>query len=303
MQDLSRPLTAFEYAAPESLPEVLALLREHGARARLLAGGTDLMLEMKRRAAEPEILVDLGRVPELSFVELAGDTLRIGATATLTEIKDSTVVKQRAPLLIDAIRQFGSQLIRNRATVAGNLCNASPAADLAPPLLALDASVKLQGTTGERSLPLAEFFLAPGRTVIRPDEVLTEIAIPCREGRAAYFKLGRRKGFAISLVAAAGFGVIAGGRVEDIRLALSAVAPTPIRSLEAEAALIGEAPSAAAIDRAAELVRQEVQRAADLRRPPPDGYRRATPPHRVEMSYRIAKRLLTGICNGEGART
>jgi CO/xanthine dehydrogenase FAD-binding subunit len=162
--------------------------------------------------------------------------------------------------------------------------------------------VKLQGPAGERVLPLAEFFLAPGRTAIRPDEVLTEVAIPCRDGRSAYLKLGRRKGFTVSIVAAAAFGVLADGRVEDIRLALCAVAPTPIRSAAAEAVLLGEAPSAEAIERAAQLVGQDVQRAADLRQPPPDGYRRATPAYRVAMSYRMAKRLLSGICNGEGAR-
>ena len=301
MVDRSRPLTEFEYFAPPSLPEVVALLRQGNGRARLIAGGTDLMLEMKNRAVQPEILIDLNRVPELSNIELDGDTLRIGATATLNQIKDSAAVRQRAPLLIDALAQFASHMIRNRATVAGNLCNASPAADLGPPLLALDAAVTLHGTEGARTVPLAEFFVAPGRTAMRPDEVLTEIAIPWRDGRSAYLKLGRRKGFAISIAAAAGFGVIADGRIEDIRLALCAVAPTPIRSRAAEAALIGETPSAAALEHAAGLVRDEIQRAADERVTPAGGYHRATPPYRVEMSYRMAKRVLAAICNGERA--
>ena len=286
MQDCSRPLAEFDYVAPRSLHEVFALLQNSSARARVVAGGTDLMLEMKNRSVQPEILIDLNRVSKLSFVELDDHMLRIGATTTLNEIKESSAIQQRAPLLIDAIIRFASHTIRNRATVVGNLCNASPAADLAPSLLALDAVVTLQGPTGERTIPLDEFFVAPGCTAIQANEVVTEISIPCRDGNSAYLKLGRRKGLVISVAAAAAFAVVTDGKIEDIRLALCAVAPTPIRSREAEEALIGTIADTEAITNAAELVRQQVQHAADVRKSPDSGYKRATPAYRVEMSYR-----------------
>lgn len=303
----TRPMTVFEYFAPGSLNDVLSLLRDGGAQARVLAGGTDMILDLKNHAVRPEVIVDLNRVRELSFVELEGDTLHIGAATTLNEIKDSPVVRQRAPVLLDAIAEFASDTIRNRATIGGNLCNASPAADLGPPLLVLDASVALRGMAGERSIPLSEFFVGPGRTALRPGEVMTRIDIPLRDGRSAYLKLGRRKGFAISIVSVAAFGVITDGKVEDIKVALCAVAPTPIRGTMAEAVLNGNPLSEDVIDEAARLVGRDVEALTDIREPPPDGgtapsYRRATSRYRVEMAHVMARKVLTRISNGGGAR-
>lgn len=306
MRDQARPLAPFEYFAPGSLKEVLALL--HGsAGARVIAGGTDLMLLLKDRVVQPEVVIDLNRVPELSFVERDGDKLRIGAAATLNEIRASPAVREWAPLLLEAIAEFGSHMLRNRATIGGNLCHASPAADLAPPLLALDASVILRSIVGERSVPLSEFFAGPGQTVLQPGEVLREIEIPCRKGVSGYLKLGRRKGFNISIVAVAVFGAIEDGKAEDMKLALCAVGPTPFRSRAAEAALNGNPFSADVIDEAARLVRQDVERATDIRkasatRRATPTYRRATSPYRVEMSQVMARRVLTGMSNGAGAR-
>jgi carbon-monoxide dehydrogenase medium subunit len=307
MRDQARPLSAFEYFSPESLGEVLTLLQEGGERARLLAGGTDMMLQLKNHTVQPEVIVDLGRIRELSFIEFKNDTLHIGATATLNEIKDSPEVQQRTPLLLDVIMQFGSHMLRNRATIGGNLCHASPAADLAPPLLALDASVRLQGMEGERLVPLSEFFVGPGKTVIQPGEMLKKIEIPCRDGRSGYLKLGRRKGFNISIVAIAAFGAITEGKVEDIKVALCAVGPTPIRSKKAEEGLIGNPLSEEFIDNAARLVRQDVKLITDIREKSSNGrasrsYRRASSPYRVEMSHRLARKVLTMMSNEKGAQ-
>jgi carbon-monoxide dehydrogenase medium subunit len=302
----TKPLTAFEYFAPASLDEALKLLSDGGAQARVLAGGTDMMLDLKSRAVQPGVIVDLNRVRELSFVETSGDTLKIGATTTLNEIKESLLVRERTPVLLDTLMEFASDTIRNRATMGGNLCNASPAADLGPPLLVLDALVVLRGMAGERSLPLSEFFVGPGRTALQPGEVMTRIDIPLRDGRSSYLKLGRRKGFAISIVSVAAFGVITDGTVEDIKVALCAVAPTPIRGMKAEAALNGQKLSEGVIEEAARLVGREVEALTDIREPPPDdatpSYRRATSPYRVEMSQVMARRVLTSILNGGGAR-
>ena len=308
MQSQTRPLAPFEYFAPGSLNEVLTLLRELGAGARLLAGGTDMIQQLKDRVARPRAIVDLRNVDELSFIECGGDTLRIGATATLNEIKNSPDVQQRAPLLVEVSREFGSHMIRNRATIGGNLSNASPCADLAPPLLVLDASVVLQGMDGERSLPLTEFFVGMGKTALRSGDVLKRIDVPCRDGRSGYLKLGRRKGFNLSIVSVAAFGATTDGKVADIKVALGAVAPTPIRSTKAEAELNGNPIGEAAIDRAARLVREDVQAQADIR----DAsfsyergtatFRQASSPYRVEISEIMARRVLTRILDGEGAR-
>ncbi|MDP6574036.1 MAG: xanthine dehydrogenase family protein subunit M [Rhodospirillales bacterium] len=307
MQNQTRPLAPFEYFAPGSLKEALTLLQELGAGVQLLAGGTDMIQQLKDRVVRPEAIVDLRNVEELSIIEIKGDTLHIGATATLNEIKNSPDVQQMAPLVVEASREFGSHMLRNRATVGGNLCNASPCADLAPPLLALDASVLLRGMDAERLVPLTEFFVGAGETVLRPGEMLQRIEVPCRDGRSGYLKLGRRKGFNLSIVSVAAFGATVDGKVEDIKVALGAVAPTPIRSTKAEAELSGNAISEAAIDRAAQMVRQDVQAEADIREATfshergSATFRRASSPYRVEISEIMARRVLTGILNGEGA--
>jgi CO/xanthine dehydrogenase FAD-binding subunit len=207
---------------------------------------------------------------------------------------------------LEASRLFASRAIRNRATIGGNLCNASPCTDAAPPLLALDASVGLQDASGRREIPLAAFFVGPGRTALRHGEILREIHIPCRDGRFGYMKLGRRQGFNLSIVSLAAFGVITNGRIEDIRVALGAVAPTPIRSTTAEEELKGCPLRDAAIERAARCVRQDVKTEADIREAAFDTrgsptYRRASSAYRVEITHIMARRVLTELCYGKGA--
>ncbi len=306
MRDQARPLPTFEFVAPDSLTDALKLLQEGGERARLIAGGTDMMLQLKNHTVQPEIVIDLGKILELSGVELNNDVLHIGATTTLNEIKNSPEIQQKAPLLLDVIDKFGSHMLRNRATVGGNLCHASPAADLAPALLALDVSVCLQGVADERLVPLSEFFVSPGKTAKQPDEILTKIEIPCRDGRSGYLKLGRRKGFNVSIVAVAAFGVITKEKVDDIRVALCAVAPTPIRCRKAEESLIGNPLTEEFIDNAAQIVMQEVKQItddrekSDIRRASPS-YHRASSPFRVEMSRRLTRKVLTTMSIEPGA--
>lgn len=285
-----RPLSRFEYFSPDSLGHALTLLKEYGEGARLLAGGTDLLVWMKKRSASPGVIVDLNKVPELSSIEVRGNDLHIGAATKLNDIKGSKAVQKKAPALSEAIGSLATSAIRNRATIGGNLCSASPAADTAPPLLALDASVTLEGPDGGRTVPLSEFFLGPGRTIRRPDEVLRELMIPWGEGRSAFLKLGRRKGFTLSIASAAAFIVIKDGKFEDVRIALGAVAPVPMRSKKAEEMLKGTAVSEENIGKAAQLVKEEVNPITDVR---------ASAAYRREMACLLAKKVLKRLAMGE----
>jgi carbon-monoxide dehydrogenase medium subunit len=283
-----RPLPKFNYFSPSSLGETFKMLKDYKGKSRLLAGGTDLLVKMKKGAVSPDVVVDLSKISELSFIELAGGSLRIGGLTRLADIGESSLVREKAPALAEAIDVLASSQVRNRATIAGNLCNASPAADTAPPLLALDASVKLQSPDGERIVPLAEFFLGPEQTVAKPEEVLTEVIIPLQEGTSAFIKLGRRKAFTLSVTSVAAFARVNKGRFEEVRVALGAVAPTPMRARKVEEALKGKEANKENIEKAAESVKEECCPITDVR---------ASAEYRTEMSYVLTKRVLgkTGL--------
>ncbi len=283
-----RPLPKFNYFSPSSLGETFKILSDYKGKSKLLAGGTDLLVKMKKGAVSPDVVVDLSKISELSFIELAGGNLRIGGLTRLADIGESFLVRERAPALAEAIDVLASSQVRNRATIAGNLCNASPAADTAPPLLALDASVKLRSPDGERIVPLAEFFLGPEQTVAKPDEVLTEVIIPLQEGSSAFIKLGRRKAFTLSVTSVAAFARVKKGRFEEVRVALGAVAPTPMRARKVEEALKGKEVNEENIEKAAEAVKEECCPITDVR---------ASAEYRTEMSYVLTKRVLgkTGL--------
>lgn len=281
-----RPLPKVEYMAPSSLKEACHLLKEYQNKARLLAGGTDLIPKMKKRAITAEIIIDLNRISGLTGIEIRGDRLHIRGLTRLAEIKESPLVKEKAPVLAQAIGLMASPPIRNRATIAGNLCTASPAADTAPPLLVLDALVKMESIRGERIVPLSEFFLGPEKTVKRPDEILTEVIIPVQEGNSAFMKLGRRKAFTLAVVSAAAFARTRKGKFEEVRVALGAVAPIPMRGRKVEEALKGSEVNEQKIVQAAERVREEVSPITDVR---------ASAEYRKDMSYVLTKRILEQV--------
>ena len=223
-------MEAFEYVAPATLPEALAQLKEHGASAKVLAGGTDLLVDIKGHNVSAALVIDLKRIPKLSFIR--GDdagTLTVGALTTMSQLASSEILRTRYTAISEAADSLGSPQIRNRATAGGNLCNAAPSADLAPPLIALDAHVVISGPNGERTVPVETFFKGPRDTVLAPDEVLTEIRVPAAPEASCYVKQAtRRADIAVVGVAAALF---PGNRIS---LALGAVAPTPIRAVKAE---------------------------------------------------------------------
>jgi probable selenate reductase FAD-binding subunit len=281
-----RPLPKFEYVAPSSVEEVFRLLREYQERARVLAGGTDLLVKLKKRVALADLIIDLNKISELSFIESVEDRLHIGGLTRVEQIRESPTVRMMAPALFEAISVMASPPIRNRATLAGNLCNASPAADTAPPLLVLEASVKLRSADGERDVPLTQFFLGPEQSVMKPDELLTEIIIPIQQGVSTFMKLGRRKAFTLSIVSVAAFARSDKGKFDEIRVALGAVAPTPVRARRVEETLKGSDVNEKNIEKAAELIKQEVHPITDVR---------ASAEYRREMSSILTKRVLKKV--------
>ena len=217
----------FDYVRPETLGEVFGLLDEHGPEARLLAGGTDMMVRLRSGRTRPRIVIDLKRVSGLrANVEDHGTHLRIGARAVMSDLIADERIQRHFPALVEAASVVGSIQIRNRATLAGNICNASPAADTAPVLLVYQAVVNLIGPTGGRSAPLNEFFLGPGRTVVSRDELVESIDLPIggESTGAAFGRITRRHGVDLATINLCCLVTKSGER----RFAFGAVAQTPI---------------------------------------------------------------------------
>lgn len=258
-------MKAFDHYTPTTLPEALALLGRLDGQARVIAGGTDLMLKMKAGAATPAAVVNIKRLPELKGIKhlvVESPTnppthqnigLRIGALTTLRELTRSPLIQERYPVLAEAAGVMASEQIRSFATVGGNLCNAAPSADLAPPLIALEATVRLAGPGGDRHLPLEAFFLGPGRSALEADELLREIILPPPEERVLYFKQAPRAYMDIAVVGVAVSLHLVNGLCQRVRIALGAVAPVPLRVRQVEPELTGQPLTADRIERAASL--------------------------------------------------
>lgn len=261
-------LPEFDLLTPKTLPEALALLAEHAPDVLPIAGGTNLIPDMRGGRCRPAVLLNVAGLPELCVIRREDGWLIIGSGVTIADLLDDPQVAQVAPVLQEAARMLASPLVRNRATVAGNLANASPAADMAPPLLALDAEVTLASQKGSRHVPLKDFFVHVRKTVRRPDELITAIRVPLPPAGsfARFFKMALRNADAIAVVnGAVRVDRDEEGRCQAARIALGAVAPTPIRVPEAEAALEGERLTPEIIARAARLAVEAACPIDDLR--------------------------------------
>lgn len=258
-------LPRFEYRRATSLLQATTLLGENPA-ARALAGGTDLLVDLRERRQAPPLLVDISELAELRGIAVDDGALRVGGGVTVGELLASPLVAERAPALHRAAHDFADYLTRNKATLGGNLANASPGADLVVPLLALDARVALASDGRERTLALDEFLVGPRRTAIRPGELIRAVAVPVAGGRQSWQKLGLKRGGAIAVVSVAiRLGVDAAGRCTTARIALGAVAPRPFRAAAAEAALVGGPLSPERIAQAAALAASAARPITDVR--------------------------------------
>lgn len=257
----------FEYHEPKSTAEAVGLLSKLGPSAKILAGGTDLIIQMEQRTCRPRHVLNVMRIPELQGVSGRAGMITIGSATSLRQVETSPLLRDKTPVLCEAVSTIGSIQIRNLATVGGNLCNAAPSADAAPPLLILEARVRIVGPQGERDLPLKEFFKGPRQTALQADELLVAIEIPepPRGFRGIYYKQSPRYAMDIAIVGVA-IGVLrSNGKCDEARISLGAVAPTPLRVAEAEAILKGNSPEERLVNTAAAISREAAKPISDIR--------------------------------------
>jgi len=284
-------LPEFDLLRPKTLPEALAMLAEDGAMP--IAGGTNVVVDLRSGKRQPRALVDVTRLPGLRGIQRVNGHLVIGGGTTISDLLHDPLIAQHAPALREAAQVFANPLIRNRATVAGNLVDASPAADTAPPLLVLDAEVELSSKTGIRRVSLADFLVGVRKTLRRPDELLTGVRFPVPSaGSASHFhKLGLRKADAISVLSAAvAVTWDAAGRCTAARIALGALAPRPLRATAAEAVLLGHALTPARVAEAARLASEAARPIDDIR---------GTAAYRCEVTEVVVRRLLSKVLTTE----
>ncbi|MCP4681126.1 MAG: xanthine dehydrogenase family protein subunit M [Desulfobacterales bacterium] len=259
-------LPRFEYLSPQTVQEACSLLSQHGDKARVKAGGTDLLNQMKERIIKPEYIIGLNSISDLDYIEADADKVRIGALTTLTTLNNSQVIKDKFPCLAAVPNKMATVQIRNMGTLGGNLCNAAPSADSAPILICLGAQAKIVGPNGDRLVALEDFFTGPGQTVLGDDEILAEIQVPDQAANTggAYLKMSRIS-VDLALVGVAVVLTMDGDTCKDIKITLGAVAPTPIRAKKAEKALKGKKIDEGLIEKAGKIASDEASPIDDVR--------------------------------------
>jgi CO/xanthine dehydrogenase FAD-binding subunit len=265
-------LSSVQLWEPKTVGEAVVLMHEHAPHAVALAGGTDLLVHARSARAElPRALIHLGLIEELGRLSVdAEGRLHLGAMVSHAMIEASELVHAGWPALVDASSIVGSPATRNVGTVGGNLCNGSPAMEIGAPLLVYGATVMLTGSAGSRSIDISEFMVGPGRTARQPDEIVTEVVVPRADSwqGSAYIRLGFRLAMEIAVVgAAAAVRLERGGKVDDCRIALTAVAPTIVRATSAEDTLRGQHPSAEVLSRVGEAALAHAKPIDDVRAP------------------------------------
>jgi aerobic carbon-monoxide dehydrogenase medium subunit len=276
---------AFDYHAPNTLSEAIALLTKLGDDAKVLSGGQSLLPLLKLRLGQTGHLVDIGRIPGLEYIKEEGGMLRIGGRTRESALERSDLIKTRYPILLDTVQVIADPLVRNMATVGGNLAHGDPGNDHPATMLVLGAQVVATGPKGERVIPIDKFFLGLFSTALKPDEIVTEIRIPVPAARTggAYMKFERKVGDYATAAAAAYVTLAANGTVEQVGLALTNVGPTAVRATAAEKQLIGKKPDSAALAAAATTAAQATSPNAD---------RRGATDYKKEMARVLATRAL-----------
>ena len=279
----------FNYLEPTTIKEAVSLLSKYNGKAKIIAGGTDLMVQIRGKSIAPEYVIDIGYIPGLDYIKYdAAKGLSIGALTTIRALEKSEEIQQKYPVISAAAVTLGSAAIRNVATIGGNLCNAAPSADNASPLIGLSAQAKITGPDGDRVVALENFFTGPGFTVLKKGELLLEIQVPVPPAgtRGAYMKHSRSP---VDL-AVVGVAVImtgnGGGTCQDVKIVLGAVAPTPMRAKKAEGILKGQKIEPSLIEKAAQVASEEAQPITDVR---------ASAAYRTEMVRVFTRRALEQV--------
>jgi CO/xanthine dehydrogenase FAD-binding subunit len=285
----SNPVREIQYAVPRSLTDAVALLSQHGARARVLAGGTDLIVQLREHLREYDVIVDGKRVPELTALTFdATEGLTLGAAVPCARIYEHPTVREHYPGLVDATEIIGGIAIQSRASVGGNLCNSGPAADSIPPLIAYGAVARIAGPSGEREVPVEQFCTAPGRNVLQPGELLVSLRLPAPAPRTGgrYLRFIPRNEMDIAEVGVgACLTLAADGAVVAARIAVAAVAPTPLYVPEAGAALVGRPLSDETVAAAADAAQAAARPIDDMR---------GTAEHRRHLVAVLTRRAVRG---------
>jgi len=256
------------YVEPKDVSEAVTVLGENEGRAALIAGGTNLIPALRSGETAPEVVVNLASVETLSYVKEEGETISIGALTTISDLISSEIILKKSSILSMAASRLGNPLTRNRATIGGNLVDASPAADMAPPLLALEATVHVMGSGGkEREVALDRFFQGPNQTVLRQDEIVTHVHFSKMKTPAwgSHMKLGLRNDMAISVVSIAVVLEMEDNLCQKVRVALGAVAPTPVRAYRVESVLEGTRIDSETLDTCSRVVNEEISPISDIR--------------------------------------
>lgn len=256
-----------DYFRPTSLAECLQILHQQGERCRILAGGTDLIIDLQEERNDSKHLLDLGKINDLCGIEDIGEWIRIGSMTTYDKIEHSLLLKTHAPVLVTAAAEVGSPQIRHQGTIGGNICTASPAGDAIPALYVLGAVVVLASAKGNRTVPIHDFFTGVRETVKQPDELLLEVQIPKETERVISFfrKVGQRKALTIAKASVAFYAKVKDCVLNDVKIALGSVAPTVIFAPKTQAVLERQKLSKNLIANAAELIQTEVSPIDDIR--------------------------------------
>lgn len=260
---------SFEYFRPASLSEAISLLQKHGSDAKILSGGQSLIPMMKLRLASPPVIIDINRIDGLNHIQESDGFLRIGGLTRESDLENSELIHSKYPILIDTTKGIADPVVRNSATIGGNIAHADPANDHPATLLALRAQVVAAGPNGERVIPIEQFFTGLFETALGPEEILTEIRIPMPPQRSggAYFKVERKVGDFATAAVAAYLVLEPGGMIEKAGIGLTNVGPTVIHARNAEDFLLKKKPEASVFARAAELAAEASQPSSDQRGP------------------------------------
>ena len=257
----------FDFVKPDDRDGVIAALAAYSPNVRILAGGTDYLVELKHVSQSPGTVVDVSQIAELKGIEETEDGLRIGAGMTHSDIMADPLIEKHVPAMIHAAHTIGALQTRNLGTLGGNLVTCVPSMDSGPTLVALDAEVTVAGPDGVRRIPLTEFFVGPRKTILAPHELLIEVIIPSRNlGKPTnFYKFGLRKGQALALVNAASSLWVEDGKFKDVRISLGAVSPVVVRALKAEESLEGQPVSDDLVSKAAKIAVTECNPISDFR--------------------------------------
>jgi carbon-monoxide dehydrogenase medium subunit len=258
----------FTYLEPGTIEEAISSLTKYEGKAKVIAGGTDLLVQIRGNVLKPEYLVDIEYIPGLDYIKYdEKQGLSIGALTTIRTLERSTELQKKYPVISQAAHQMASVAIRNVGTLGGNLCNAAPSADTAPSLIGLEAKAKLIGPDGERMIALEDFFTGPGESVLKPGELLVEIQVPPVPGssKSVYLKHSIRGSIDLAIVGVAATVTMDGERCQDVRIVLGAVAPTPMKAKEAEKVLKDKKIDDDLIERASQAVLNECRPITDVR--------------------------------------